>query len=490
MLGKSSKKIVHPIRLYCLIGIIGFGLLIRLWGIKADLPFIYHPDEPVNLNIVHQIIRTPDLNPHFFNYPSLFFYIQSLSSFLYFVLGKIMGIFHSLGDYPSPMILGMGVGIISKPSLIIWSRFITVIFGLLSIILINKVATEFSPQKLSGLLAALFLAISPTNVRLSQTITPDVYVIPFILVTLWSALRIMNKGDQKAYLIGGISTGLAASVKYNGAFIGLIIVGAHLVYWGKDYYKIKFFYYSLILMVLAFLLSTPFSLLDFQAFWDDFIFEANHYATGHLGMEGGAFFWYIEYLWKQEGAILILGLTDLLIAFKTKSKNIILIGLFVILYYLFVGRLQVRNDRTILLITPLLCLLSADLLSRIWKYRLSIQKTLYRRAILVLFIMIIIVSVAIPLHTLVRHRILVSDDYKERARQWLIHNIPPGSKVTLESYSPYLDPGIYQIQYLISMIDKPWIWFRENDQEYLIMSSQMYDRYFREPERFAEVRSA
>src|SRR5438128_805004 len=49
---------------------------IRLLGVSYGLPFINHPDEPINLHTVQEMVRNHSWNPHFFDYPSLMFYIQ------------------------------------------------------------------------------------------------------------------------------------------------------------------------------------------------------------------------------------------------------------------------------------------------------------------------------------------------------------------------------------------------------------------------------
>lgn len=48
------------------------ALVPRLVGLTADLPYMHHPDEPVNLRVIDAMIVNGDANPHFFNYPSLF----------------------------------------------------------------------------------------------------------------------------------------------------------------------------------------------------------------------------------------------------------------------------------------------------------------------------------------------------------------------------------------------------------------------------------
>jgi hypothetical protein len=55
------------------------GGIFRLLGIWKGLPYIYYPDEPVSIGIVQNIFKTGNLNPHFFNYPSLFYYLNALA---------------------------------------------------------------------------------------------------------------------------------------------------------------------------------------------------------------------------------------------------------------------------------------------------------------------------------------------------------------------------------------------------------------------------
>ena len=88
---------------------IGFILLLafalRTWGINYDLPYIYHPDEPGYISIALNIVKTGDLNPHFFNYPSLFFYINSFAYFLAEVIGKLTGVIPSFILYGIQLVL-------------------------------------------------------------------------------------------------------------------------------------------------------------------------------------------------------------------------------------------------------------------------------------------------------------------------------------------------------------------------------------------------
>ena len=67
------------------IGLVLLSSTLRLWGIGFDLPNLYHRDEAKYVTIPLKILKTGDYNPHFFNYPSLFFYVLSAVYVVYFL---------------------------------------------------------------------------------------------------------------------------------------------------------------------------------------------------------------------------------------------------------------------------------------------------------------------------------------------------------------------------------------------------------------------
>jgi hypothetical protein len=91
---------------WALIGLIALGLGLRVWGISFGLPYLYHPDEPVGAGVAINMVRTGDLNPHSFGYGSLFFYLNALAYGLYFVLGRLVGLFQTPTDLPQLQHLG------------------------------------------------------------------------------------------------------------------------------------------------------------------------------------------------------------------------------------------------------------------------------------------------------------------------------------------------------------------------------------------------
>jgi len=76
---------------WLLIGVTLLAISLRIWGINFGLPYLYHPDEPVGVRIAQRMFKTGDLNPHFYHWPSLTFYINALAYIPYY-----LGLFSNL----------------------------------------------------------------------------------------------------------------------------------------------------------------------------------------------------------------------------------------------------------------------------------------------------------------------------------------------------------------------------------------------------------
>jgi hypothetical protein len=62
--------------------------------------------------------------------------------------------------------------------------------------------------------------------------------------------------------------------------------------------------------------------------------------------------------------------------------------------------------------------------------------------------------------------------------------LPPGSRIALESYSPYVDPQKFSVQGLYKLTDHPAKWYVENGYRYLIFSDRMFRRFYKDPLSF------
>src|SRR5207253_6376110 len=85
------------------------------------LPYIYHPDEPLNMVYIHRMIANSDLNPRFFEYPSFLYYVN--------LPGQYLVKWWDGGLSPF-MMQSMGNGFTEQPEAFRVGRVTTLLFGL------------------------------------------------------------------------------------------------------------------------------------------------------------------------------------------------------------------------------------------------------------------------------------------------------------------------------------------------------------------------
>jgi 4-amino-4-deoxy-L-arabinose transferase-like glycosyltransferase len=465
------------------------GVSLRIWGLNYDLPYIYHPDEPLSLSIIQPLFKTGDLNPHFFQYPSLFYYINAIAYVPYYLIGKLLGIFTSRNDILAPISLIMGVVRAPMPSIVLLGRTITVIFGVGSVVLIYIIGKQLTGKAIVGMLAALMLAVAIPNVSLSRYITPDTFVVFFATASFLASVLIYKQGKTRYYVIAGICVGLTASTKYNGGLIVLPMILAHFLRYGKLALNNRNLYIALLMCVCGFLIGTPFALLDFPKFWADMKFQAIHYSTGHAGMEGDTLKWYLSYMWRTGGILYVLSILGILQGIYSRSKELILLSSFAVVYFVFINSLVVRNDRTFLPLTPFLFLLAASFLEFLFRKSSTLISNKWRNISKLVLYGLVLITLIFPLSISINRTILVtSTDSRETSRVWIENNLPAGAKIALESYSPYVEPSEFSVQGVVRIIDHDPDWYIQNGYEYLVFSQGMYGRFYDEPNKYgAEI---
>src|ERR671931_516485 len=118
------------------------GAALRLWGIRRDLPYLYHPDEPLGVSVALRMMKSADANPHFFGYGSFFFYLNAAAYAAYYALGRAVGLFHSPDDVPNLPVLALGVPRTAMPSEVIALRLVTVAASLCCMIVAHRLGAR------------------------------------------------------------------------------------------------------------------------------------------------------------------------------------------------------------------------------------------------------------------------------------------------------------------------------------------------------------
>jgi 4-amino-4-deoxy-L-arabinose transferase-like glycosyltransferase len=466
-------------------GLLLLAGFLRVWTLGYDLPYVYHPDEPVNVDITQRIFKSGDFNPHFFGYPSLFYYVNEAVHELYYVTGKLAGTLQTRSDVAPLTKLAMGVTSAPQPGLILVSRAVTVAFGLGTVLLTYMLGVRLLGDRRAAALGALITAVAPTNVALSRLITPDTFVAFFVVASVLAATYVAQAGKSKHYAFCGLLVGLAASTKYNGGLVVLALVVAHLLgpsAGARRHWRLGL---GLLACVAGFLLGSPFALLDSSTFLGYLRWEGSHYATGHPGMEGKAVAWYLAYMWSTAGVVYVFAVLEIIRGLVSRSKAIALLAAFPVAYFVFIGSFEVRNDRTFLPLTPLLFLLAASFVTHVLTLAGALRSPTWRRIAVGIVSCVVLVAVLQPaVRTFQDTERLIAGDSRKTARIWIGENLPPGARIAIESYSPFVDPGRYSVGAFGRITDHEPEWYRAQGFQYVIVSEGMYGRFFREPDRY------
>ncbi len=192
--------------------ILALGAALRLWGLRWGLPdpthlFSYHPDEYHSLRGALSL-AVGDPNPHFFNYGSLYLYLVALAC-----------LWHDATFGGADLITALLKGDSAHVQMAAWvldARLVTVACSLATVLV-----AWFIGRRLFGLrgaaVASALMAVLPLHVLHSHYATVDVPQTLFIALTLYFALRVLERPSWRNCLLSGAAAGLAASVKYNGA---------------------------------------------------------------------------------------------------------------------------------------------------------------------------------------------------------------------------------------------------------------------------------
>ncbi|HZP66583.1 MAG TPA: glycosyltransferase family 39 protein [Rudaea sp.] len=468
----------------CALGAILAGALaLRLWGAFADLPYIYHPDEPQNIVAIQHILATHDANPHLFLYPALLYYVNVAVALVVKTLPAWLA-----GDtptYAAPISIAMGATFAPDASAVASYRLVSIVGGVGSVLLvylIGKRARDVS----TGLLAALLAACSPLLAADSRNVLPDSYVVFFELVTLLAALAIAAGGRRSAYLAAGFAVGACAASKYNGALVCLFPLAAHLVRSGASPRAAGPLVLAGVVSAVAFMLLTPYTLLD-PATFAGIGYQYHTYSSRHQGMEGNVPLWYLGTLWRTTGLACVLAACQLVRGVRARCAPTLVIAAFALPYLVFISTFVVRNERTLEPVVPCVLLLAVLFLRHLASPSSVLNRAAAGGLRTAALAVLALAVVAAPLRVAVAEAVRLSTvDSRATAREWINTNLPEHAVVAVESYVPYVDPARFRIVQAERAIDHPLAWYADRGAQFFVLSEGLYGRYLAAPREYPD----
>ncbi|NLF25414.1 MAG: phospholipid carrier-dependent glycosyltransferase, partial [Deltaproteobacteria bacterium] len=245
-----------------LLMVLGFGALLRFYGLDFGLPEAYHPDEMQKHGVIMRMVAAADLNPRYFKHPSLLLYLTYFMNSLWHHLGMS-------GEW--------------QASLVLAGRAVSALAGTFSILLVYCIGRRIFSSG-SGLLGAAVLAAAPLHVTCSRYLKEDALLTVMVLGTVLLVLKAVQEERKWLLWAAGLVAGFAAGTKYPGVLCFAILAGAPWLKSGTLSPNRKWLVYTFIailMLPLGFLISTPYSILDYQTFVRDFMYEKWHMSKGH-----------------------------------------------------------------------------------------------------------------------------------------------------------------------------------------------------------------
>jgi 4-amino-4-deoxy-L-arabinose transferase-like glycosyltransferase len=236
--------------------VLAAGFLLRVTNLGGGIPFAVGIDEPAIMTTVVRILKSGSFNPHFFEYPTGYIYVQVGAAIVNFLVGAMRHSWKSVEQ-------------IGPSDLYLWGRFVTAAIGTATIALVYRAGLRWGPR--AGLAAAALLAVMPMHVRESHFVLTDVPMTFAVVLTLLLSLRAAERPTLGAFLAAGAAAGLAAGIKYNALVaFSMPLLAALAVERGRDLPRAAAILAAAAACVGAFFVTTPFALLDLPAFLNGF----------------------------------------------------------------------------------------------------------------------------------------------------------------------------------------------------------------------------
>lgn len=419
--------------------IILLALAFRLWNI--DYPDWRSVDEQDTIDRA-LLLGHQGLNPGWFIYPSLFYYVLFATDGIVYVVGSLIGFFSSPEDFARfyfahPLALHL-VG-----------RGLTLACGLACLVVTFLIGRERWGVSV-GLAATGLLAISPVYLMASREAKPDILMTLLLLLAAWAILRYLDT-DRAMWLWGAsVLIGLAASAKYPAAMGVLWLVVAPWISQRGPTAIVK----SVLALSLAgtgFVAGTPFAVLDwstFRAFLNELASYMNRSWYGGEDEPIGYLVYLFQVLpWALGWPAALLGLAGLARwLFWGGSRERLLAG-FVVAFYAWMGYSRIVRPHYLLPLYPVLALAGADLVRaaivRLWSVRPAVSRVMLGS--------IVTVCLLPPFALSVRETLLLSArDTRELAGAWIAEHLPSGTRILSEPYGPLLPLAIGRLEEIIA----------------------------------------
>lgn len=413
---------------------------VRLGGVPHGEPFIPDMDEPRFIRPALHILASGDWNPRWFGHPGSLT-IYSLAG-VYAAQAALQG--ESLANLPAAYARDPDPFHILGKQLIVFCSILTHA-GLWLL------ARRFVSRWLA-LLAVLLLACAPLDISHAALVRTDTQQSLLLVVLCLFLVSAVRTGRAMAFALAGLFLGFATAVKWPSVIVCLPIV---LASWLTDHERNgwlpsrqRFGRVGLagLTSVFGLFLAAPYVLLDFGTVLHNVAHEARGY---HLSAASPGFFSALWYYLSELGKnlsipTLLLAFTGLALEFRTRRwrEHAVVVALLGS-YLLFISLQSLRWARWFVPLLPYVCLWAAlgTAHAGAWIRQRLGQGVRSGFAVASLAGVVTLAGCSQVLEVLQKR----ARDPTPLASKWILTNIPSGSKVLVERFTPPMPTSDYDV---------------------------------------------
>ncbi len=308
---------------------------LRLVGVAYGLPEVYNPDEVAIMNRAMALAPNGG-NPHNFLYPTLYFYALFIWEGLWFVAGRLAGVFDSLAAFQR-------VFFVDPTSIYVAGRSLSALCGVLTVWTTFRLGTRLF-GRVAGVAAALMLAVAPLAVRDAHYVKHDVPVTWLIVLTCASlAASDARPRLRQRLLWPSALAGLAVSTHYYAVFLVVPLVVSAL--WPCDSQpwraRLDALVFSGLTVAGTFLLTSPFIAIDPLTAIRDVVANREivvDRATTTAGLFGSMPF-YLSWLVRDGAGVMTtaLAIGGVIVAWRRRARETATLLAFPVTFLLFIA---------------------------------------------------------------------------------------------------------------------------------------------------------
>ncbi|MEM4346987.1 MAG: glycosyltransferase family 39 protein [Candidatus Altiarchaeota archaeon] len=458
------------------------SFLLNVIGIWWGTPYKWHPDE-VTIYVL-TMAKQMDPNPHNFISGSLHKYTVGLALLPYYLKLKLTGELDKIPLTLKPPYTNEQFKLMTNALLI--SRAISVVMGALIVLFVYLIAREVY-NKRSAIISSILLAFTMSFVNFSHFATVDISTTFWIILSMLFIIKLIKKQDMGYYLLSGLFIGFAISTKYTAGLMILLFFISHLLFKEKISLNSlinKQFSLGFSMIFIGFLIGTPFAIIDFSNFKKDVITAITDVQL-YKGIRNPypGYISHIVNLINGMGlplflvSIIALTYTALkLIRIEDNSyKYTLLFFLFIVLFYLIVGKWNFAPMRYTVPLLPFIAILNGKFFYDMLKFKKKI--TIFVLAFIIPYSFCYTISADI----------LFINDSRYLATEWIERNIDKNSTIELYYYNPNIPENITVFQPKNNGSIEDFISGLESRKsDYIILSSLYYERYLVDTNAFPE----